>query len=94
MKMKKQNSNDVRPIPDDENPDFLFSTTVTKLLSDIATGKINARKLAQRELRKRGQNYKGNWIGCQFQKVAEDPCKNCDGILQCKDCHVFKSLHK
>jgi len=26
-------------------------------------------------------------------KTINDPCENCDGVLQCKDCHVFKKLH-
>jgi hypothetical protein len=26
-------------------------------------------------------------------KTKKDPCENCDGILNCKDCKIFKKLH-
>ena len=26
--------------------------------------------------------------------VVQDPCNECDGILQCKDCRVFKNLYE
>ncbi|MFA6335811.1 MAG: hypothetical protein WCX48_09745 [Bacteroidales bacterium] len=98
MKKKTNNSNDSCHLPDDENPKFLFSTTNTKLLCEIVTGKIDPKKLAQNELWARGLNNSGIWIG--FQRTSKkakdisDPCDDCDGILQCKDCHVFNKLHE
>lgn len=50
-------------IRDDENPDFLFSTTWTSLLVKIAKGQVDAERLARIELANRGLDLNGNWIG-------------------------------
>jgi len=50
-------------LDDSLNPIFLFSTTDKKLLIDIATGKINAKKLAIKELSNRGYDENGTYIG-------------------------------
>lgn len=40
-------------LPDEINPQFLFSTTSTELLLQIANGEIDANELALQELRNR-----------------------------------------
>jgi hypothetical protein len=50
-------------LSDDMNPEFLFSTTHTDLLSQIAKGTIRAKKLAMWELQKRGLDKDGFWVG-------------------------------
>lgn len=40
-------------LPDEINPQFLFSTTSTELLLQIAVGEIDANELALQELRNR-----------------------------------------
>jgi len=57
-------------IPDEMNPEFLFNTTNTDLLAQIAKGIIKTKKLARKELRKRGLNRDGFWIG--FEKDGFD----------------------
>ena len=48
---------------DDENPIFLFSLTNTKLLVQIVKGEIDAVELARLQLKNRGLNEEGSWIG-------------------------------
>ena len=50
-------------LPDEENPIFLFSQTNKDLLCDIVNGKIDARELARIELRNRGSNSEGRFVG-------------------------------
>lgn len=50
-------------IPDAENPLFLFSITHTKLLVKLLSGKLDVEQLVRMELRNRGLNDKGKWIG-------------------------------
>lgn len=50
-------------IKDNLNPNFLFSTTFTDLLIQIANGSINAKELANQELANRGLDQNGLWIG-------------------------------
>jgi len=52
-------------IPDEENCLFIFSQTDTSLLVDILSGATDARELARLELRNRGRNDKGEFIGFQ-----------------------------
>lgn len=47
----------------DQNPKFLFNCTHTELLTAIVNGEIDAKSLAMSELRNRGLNAKGEWIG-------------------------------
>ena len=50
-------------LDDSLNPLFLFSTTDKQLLIDIATGKLNAKELAKKELSNRGYDENGKYIG-------------------------------
>jgi len=50
-------------LADDDNPIFIFSDTRIKLLADIISGKIDAKELAKMELKNRGVNEKGEWVG-------------------------------
>lgn len=50
-------------IPDNENPKYLFNTTATKLLVAIVQGQIDATALAEEQLKQRGLNNDGLWIG-------------------------------
>ena len=53
---------------DDLNPEFIFASTDTALLvNTLKEG--NVEKLLKRELKKRGLDANGNWIGF---KAAED----------------------
>lgn len=60
MSNKTQNYED---LPDDKNPDFLFSCTHTELLIKIVNGEIKPVELALVELSNRGLNKKGKWVG-------------------------------
>jgi hypothetical protein len=70
--MEKQN----RQLSDDENPQFLFSTTKNTLLSMIAKGEIDPVLLAKQELAKRGCDEDGRWIG--FENGTQE--RNVDPI--------------
>jgi hypothetical protein len=48
---------------DDYNPNFLFSGTYTELLCAIANGHIDPKELAHKELRNRGLDNSGQWVG-------------------------------
>ena len=61
----QQNDN----LKDEENPAYLFSSTFTSLLVDIANGNIDAQFLAKRELAARGMGKKGEWVG--FSNAAK-----------------------
>jgi hypothetical protein len=50
-------------IRDEDNPEFLFSTTTNKLLVDIVNGKIDPIKLAHEEMAKRGIDMRGKHVG-------------------------------
>ena len=50
-------------LSDDKNPAFLFSITDTQLLVKIVNNQIDAKQFAQEELRKRGLDDNGIWIG-------------------------------
>ena len=56
-------------IADDLNPNFMFSTTWTDLLSKIAKGEIDANFYARQELCNRGLDLNGNWIGFKAAKA-------------------------
>ena len=62
-KIKKQHRKENPNLPDDLNPDFLFSTTRTEILVQITNKGINARKIAKEELSARGLNKEGKWVG-------------------------------
>lgn len=48
---------------DDLNPQYLFSLTANDLLVAIVKGQINPIELAKKELRNRGFDDSGKWIG-------------------------------
>ncbi len=56
-------------LPDEENPLFLFSTTSTNLLAKLLSKEFNILTLVRMQLRERGVNDKGQWIG--FDKAAK-----------------------
>lgn len=48
---------------DEENPEFLFQMTHTKLLVQIATKRLDPVLSAKKELVNRGLDKNGKWIG-------------------------------
>lgn len=50
-------------LQDELNPDLLFNSTYTELLVQIANGEIDAVELAKLQLKNRGLNLQGKWIG-------------------------------
>ena len=50
-------------IPDNENPLFLFSSATKEMLVDILSEAIDAKELARFELKCRGLNEQGKFIG-------------------------------
>lgn len=59
--MKKEKTK--TELPDDLNPDYMFSITSSELLLQIATGKIDAVDYAKKELANRGTGKAGVWVG-------------------------------
>ena len=57
-------------IRDEENEEFIFQTMHMRLLLKLANGKIDGKKLALEELRNRGYDKKGEWVGWD-----EDPAQ-------------------
>lgn len=55
---------------DEQNPQYLYSTTHIKLLTQIAKGKIDANKLAKAEMANRGMGKSGKWVG--FDKAKKE----------------------
>jgi len=50
-------------IPDEENPLFLFNGATKEMLVDILNGGINVVELVKFELRSRGLNEEGKFVG-------------------------------
>ena len=50
-------------VSDEENPKMMFQGMSTKLLVQMATGKINATEYAKFELQNRGFGKNGKWVG-------------------------------
>lgn len=50
-------------IPDDLNPEYLFSTVANELLSKIVKGEIDPVEIARKTLRGRGLDDNGEWVG-------------------------------
>lgn len=48
---------------DDENPEFTFQGTNASILVLIATGKIDARAMAWKQLADMGRDENGKWVG-------------------------------
>ena len=64
--MKKEKTR--TELPDDHNPDYMFSITASELLIQIATGEIDAVDYAKKELANRGTGKAGVWVG--FKEAA------------------------
>lgn len=56
-------------LPNEENPLLLFSTTSTNLLVRLLSKDFNLATLVRMQLRERGVNDKGQWIG--FEKAMQ-----------------------
>jgi hypothetical protein len=56
-------------LPSEENPLLLFSTTSTNLLVKLLGKDFNLATLVRMQLRERGVNDKGQWIG--FEKAMQ-----------------------
>lgn len=54
---------------DDLNPQFIFSTTPSQLLSEALKGEFDINYLIGKELANRGQDKNGKWVG--FDKAKE-----------------------
>ena len=55
------------PIGDMDNPRMLAQTFPHRLLSAIAKGEVDFKKTAMNELRMRGLDIDGNWVGFNQQ---------------------------
>ena len=61
--MDKKNCNDNQNIPDELNPSFIFSGIHSKLLSLILKKEIDTMELAKKEMKNRGLDINGKWVG-------------------------------
>lgn len=60
-------------MPDAQNPIFVFSSTHKDLLLKIVKGEFNLIELAGQELRDRGFDISGNWVGFYRSEGKENP---------------------
>ncbi|NIA20033.1 MAG: hypothetical protein GWP07_06360 [Xanthomonadaceae bacterium] len=51
---------------DDLNPEYVFNTVYTELLLKLATGEVNAQKLACKNMASRGLGRNGGWVDFEF----------------------------
>lgn len=56
-------------LPDELNPDYMFSMTATTLLVQIANGEIDPLDYIKHELANRGIGKNGKWVG--FKEAAK-----------------------
>lgn len=61
--MNDNERNTQEELSDELNPRYLFSLTATKLLVQIVNNEINVQQLAHDQLRNRGLNNEGQWVG-------------------------------
>lgn len=61
--MNETTKRHLREMNDEDNPDFLFQGDSTKLILAVALGKLDAKKLAKKEMANRGFDKKGEWVG-------------------------------
>jgi len=61
-------------LPEEENPLNLFAHTSTNLLAKALAKEFNLVTLIRMEMKKRGVNDKGQWIG--FQSAKQPPKRN------------------
>lgn len=50
-------------LPDEQNPALLYNCISKELLLQIAAGTIDPIQLAKQELKNRGYNEQGKWVG-------------------------------
>lgn len=60
-------------LPTEENPLFLFSKVSTSLLVKALAREFNIMDLIRMQLRERGVNNKGQWIGFDTEKPKKKP---------------------
>ena len=60
-------------LSDELNPDYTFRLTWTELLSRIAKGEVNAQEIAINELRNRGLDITGKWVGFDKKITMSSP---------------------
>lgn len=69
-KMAAQIENTNTEISDEEKAEYLFNRTWNTLLQKIVSGEIDAREVAWSELRSRGLDQNGAWVGFGKDKIA------------------------
>jgi hypothetical protein len=57
-------------LPDALQPKFIFQMTAAELLTQIVSGTIDPKELAWQELRNRGLDNTGKWVG-----FGDDKCE-------------------
>lgn len=58
---------------EEEDPQYMFQGKPTKLVGQIATGKINAQEWAKEEMASRGLDKRGNWVGFEEARKIWKP---------------------
>ena len=66
------NETKTKNLPDDQNPAYTFNGANTELLKKLASGEVNARELAQKELANRGMSQKGTWVGFDKARTEQE----------------------
>ena len=72
------NEKDWGKLPDDDNPTYAMRGLESTHLGHIATGKVDAKRIAHDELASRGQDSNGKWIGFDKAKEHHDALKGKD----------------
>ncbi len=67
-KIEMKTEKEIAELPDDLNPNYIFSLTATVLLVQIAKGEIDAVDFARKELANRGLGRHGLWVGFREAK--------------------------
>ena len=67
--VKKDNMDKHENLPDELNPEYIFSLTATDLLVDAVNKKIDLDYYARKQLANRGLDKKGKWVG--FEKAKQ-----------------------
>lgn len=65
-------------LPDDDNPTYAMRGLESTHLGHIANGKVDAKRLAHKELASRGQDSDGKWVGFDEAKKHHDALKGED----------------
>ena len=48
---------------DELNPEYIFRLTANELLAKIVSGEIDIKLMAEMELKNRGYDHNGKWVG-------------------------------